>query len=68
MDLILQRLKSKTYLLAILTALIGFAQANPQLIADTFKLSTTQLGWLMGGAGILGLIIREFTTKPLSEK
>ena len=68
MDLILQRLKSNTYQLAILTALIGFIQANPNLIGDTFKLSTTQLGWVMSGVGIIAMVIREFTNKPLSEK
>jgi hypothetical protein len=68
MELILQRLKSKTYQLAILTALVGFVQANPQLISDTLKLSATQLGWVMSGAGIIAMVIRELTTKAISEK
>jgi len=68
MELILQRLKSKTYQLAILTALVGFIQANPQLISDTLKLSATQLGWVMSGVGIIAMVIREFTNKPLFEK
>lgn len=68
MDLILQRLKSKTYQLAILTALVGFIQANPQLISDTLKLSASQLGWVMSGLGIIAMVIRELTTKAISEK
>ena len=68
MDLILQRLKSKTYQLAILTALVGFVQANPQLISDTLKLTTTQLGWVMSGVGLVAMVIRELTTKAISEK
>ncbi len=68
MELILQRLKSKTYQLAILTALVGFIQANPQLISDMLKLSATQLSWVMSGVGIIAMVIREFTNKPLSEK
>jgi hypothetical protein len=66
--MILQRLKSKTYQLAILTALVGFVQANPQLISDTLKLSATQLGWVMSGVGIIAMVIRELTTKAISEK
>ena len=68
MELILQRLKSKTYQLAILTALVGFVQANPQLISDTLKLSATQLGWVMSGVGIIAMVIRELTTKAISDK
>jgi hypothetical protein len=68
MELILQRLKSKTYQLAILTALVGFVQANPQLISDTLKLSATQLGWVMSGVGLVAMVIRELTTKAISEK
>ena len=68
MELILQRLKSKTYQLAILTALVGFIQANPSLIGDTLKLTTTQLGWVMSGVGLVAMVIRELTTKAISEK
>lgn len=68
MNLILQRLKSKTYQLAMVSALLGIAQANPNLISNTFELSATQLGWVMAVVGFIAMIVREFTDKPLSEK
>ena len=68
MNLLLQRLKSKTYLLAVLTALLGVIQAYPQLIFDTFRLTAVQQGWLMILVGIAAAIVREYTTKPLDQK
>ena len=65
---LLQRLTSKTYLLAIVTLVIGAIQANPAMLGDTFHLSNATLGWVMVGVGVAAMVIREVTSLPLSEK
>lgn len=68
MNATLKRLSSKTYWLAIATLVIGAIQANPAMLGDTFHLSASTLGWVMVGIGVLAMIVRELTNKPLSEK
>lgn len=66
-DLLKQRLKSKTYWLALLTTLLGIVQANPAILGWA-GLSGSDAGNVLIGIGILGAVIRELTTGPLQEK
>ena len=69
MDEILKRLRSKTYILAIASSAIGLLQAYPAVVSGLLpQLTAQQMGWVMMGIGVVGAVIRELTTKPLSEK
>jgi uncharacterized membrane protein len=67
MELLKQRLKSKTYWLAIASVLLGIVQSNPAILGWA-GLSGTDAGNVLIAVGILGGLIREFTTGPLAEK
>lgn len=60
-----QRLKSKTYWLAITTAVLGVLS---QYIPMFQEFLGENYPFVFVGIAILSAIVREMTTKPLSEK
>ena len=63
--MIMQRLKSKTNRAAILISVLGIVQTNfPQIVAQLGDYA----GFTYIGIGILMVVLRELTVKPITEK
>lgn len=67
MDYLKQRLKSKTYWLALITALLGIVQSNPAVLGWA-GLTASQAGTAMIIVGLAAAVLRELTTGSLAEK
>lgn len=68
MKAIKQRLKSKTYLWHGLGgSLLAWAVANPATVAQALGFALTGPQAILIGA-VGGIVIREFTNKPISDK
>lgn len=66
MELLIQRLKSKTYQAALLGALLTILDANSGLISQFVP--PEYRAWLVAGWPLAMMIMREVTKVPLSEK
>lgn len=68
MKAIKQRIKSKTYIWhGIGGSLLAWAVANPATVAQVLGFALTGPQAILIGA-VGGIVIREFTNKPLAEK
>lgn len=66
MELLIQRLKSKTYQAALLGALLTIVEANSGLISQFVP--EQYRAWLLAAWPLIMMTMREVTVKPLSEK
>lgn len=65
MDHLIKRTKSKTHMLNTTVLVLGFLQLNLDKVQDALG---DWYGWIFIAIGVAGLILREITTKPISEK